>query len=238
MISPTFPGNFSMLSTSFDIFCNHAVLSFGTASRNPVPPKKEKKYTQIYLTSKQLSLAWINFINNVNELADVGVKPYQLKIDAEFEAFGQYLNQVIAKTKKTQFLPYALINTINSLGKSAQKAHQTIDELFVELVESMENAEYSAEMCLAELHQVFQQTIDLFEKDLPKDIFKPRESCRLRTAMKNSIASVLEIIKSMKDYQATVSAIKSDIFSFNAELTHINTVLKLPFEVTLSVENE
>jgi hypothetical protein len=76
----------------------------------------------------------------------------------------------------------------------------------------------------------------LFENEVPSDAVPIRERAKMRTAMFNACAELLEMVKGIQEFRSDIEGIRGQIILVNHELTLLHERVHLPFKFEVAVE--
>lgn len=231
-LRPHLPALQTELTLAYDTFCRQCTLTFGNTNRSP-PLSASRKGTPMYDYGRSLTTKWVEFIEQVNDLADCDVLPYKSSITEKFETFRNCIKRVTLSIQRTQLFWKRIVAVLDKLQQEADACEQSINTVFT-AVKMPSFLRLSTEAQEEEMSQLLAKTQALWDKTIPKDGLPIRDRARTSAIMVNSCAAIIETLRSMSVFHSQIADIKSQVVITNNELNKIHERLHLPFAVTLT----
>ena len=178
---------------------------------------------------------WFSFIENVNDIADRGLSPYQEEFTKCFQTVIDIMSFISLRMRKGNFNSKEAHSIMKKNNSRLLEMHDKLCEILVESKEA-DIAKISSQQYSISIKQYVRDMNTIMDRILPNDVISPIESSKIRAEISAQCAEICQIIESMCSFHDCISAIKTQIVDFNNTLSGIYTLVGLPFSVTLTVE--
>ena len=231
-LKPDLPALYAALTLAFDSFARQCTLIFSNLNRTP-SLREWHKGAPLYDLGHTLTSRWVDFIGQINGLADADIEPYKKTVHDNFVVFRNEIKRLIVSVTRTQYSSRKLVAILNYVKTLSIKCEDGIQTVFAQ-VKDPEFRRLDTSVQENQLLLLMEKTQDLFEKEIPMDGVPIRERSRINALMMRCCATISEALQSMTSFHGQIADIKTQILVTNQELTKVHEQLQLPFAVTLS----
>ena len=231
-LKPELPTLYAALTLAFDSFARQCTMAFSNSHRTP-SIREWHQGTPIYDLGYTLTQRWVEFIGQINGLADTDIDPYKRTVGENFDTFRGAIKRLIVSVRRTQYAPRKIVAILRNVRALSEKCESDIEAVFAQVKDpSFKRLDTSKQE--NSLGLLMERTQALFEKEIPMDGLPIRERTKINSLMMQCIATVSEALQSMTSFHGQIADIKTQILTTNQELTKVHEQLHLPFAVTLS----
>lgn len=234
LLDQDFARQYHRMTTAFDNFSKQVAIVM--SSVNPSNNVRSFLTTSpIFTAGRALMVEWVDFIERTNIIADNALSPHYNQFNECFAVIFSGMNRAQTILSTDRFRVDKPCNYLHNARRVAMQLRDITGEIFI-TPKSRRFEDFDLEAYKELVTDLIKHINQLFEKGLPRFAHGAGESAKSKADMISACSAILTVMEAATLFEGRITSLKNSIVSFNNELSSVHERLRLPFAVTLTVE--
>lgn len=233
-LTAAFGTNLTDLTSTFDAFSKQAVSTLSTVRKGTLA-RHFGPASLLYQRAETFARRWTTFIELVNDLGSRGISGYEPEIREAFSTLFSTLSFLETRMKRKGYTDKDVLRFINVNRTHFRAIERRLGDIMIISQESIV-CDIKTGKYTGFLRNFVIQMNTVLDRVLPRDVFAPVESGKVKVDVSVACAVLGQIICAFRTFPTQISALKTQIIALNTEVSRLNSLLNLPFAVILTLE--